>query len=660
LPVVRLRTLGLVVSSLVGLVPVATVAAVVIPTGIAAAASPGAASAYVALPTPTRLLDSRDSFGALGPGGVATINVTGAAPLPAPGTTVAAVLNITVLGPAVAGFWTAFPHGAPRPLAASLYVDERAALLGSGLALPNLVTVPVAADGTVDIYSQNGGALVVDMLGSYTSVSGSTSAGRFVALAAPTRIYDGRDLPAMTPDSTATVNVPGGAGAAAAVVSVTTIATGRGFWTLSPTGQPRPLAANLYSIGPFHLGANQAIVPLSPDGAFDVYSQGGGFPVVDLIGTITGASAPADTAGLFVPLAAPTRFLDTRDATLTPLGGAKALQPTWTAEVPVATNPAIGRSDVAALAVNVTVTDPLAGGYVTLSPAGADAPNAPSRSTATVTMARAGQIVADHATVAVSPRGFSAFALVGANVVVDVSGYYLGTPAPATFPAQKNVDRTPAGCLAAPAQAIGAVVSGISRAGVARVQQRLIDLGFWLGAADGSYGLTTSQAVMAYQKWIGLPRTTSVDEQTAVALNTPQCRPTPGVTSGDLIEVDKGKQLMFIIRGGKAQWIVNVSTGGNYFYTATDKNTGAPISDQAVTPNGDFRVYRVSDDPAYKGSLGTLYRPRFIVGGVAVHGYSSVPNFPASHGCVRVTNAAMDMIWGTNAMPLRSRVVIHD
>ena len=63
----------------------------------------------------------------------------------------------------------------------------------------------------------------------------------------------------------------------------------------------------------------------------------------------------------------------------------------------------------------------------------------------------------------------------------------------------------------------------------------------------------------------------------------------------------------------------------------------------------------MSDDPAYFGSLGELYRPRFVVGGVAVHGYRSIPNYPASHGCIRVSNGAMDMIWATNAMPMGSR-----
>ncbi|HSP29303.1 MAG TPA: peptidoglycan-binding domain-containing protein, partial [Ilumatobacteraceae bacterium] len=37
----------------------------------------------------------------------------------------------------------------------------------------------------------------------------------------------------------------------------------------------------------------------------------------------------------------------------------------------------------------------------------------------------------------------------------------------------------------------------------ARVQQRLFDLGFWLSAVDGGYGLTTTQAVMAFEKYMG-------------------------------------------------------------------------------------------------------------------------------------------------------------
>ena len=43
-----------------------------------------------------------------------------------------------------------------------------------------------------------------------------------------------------------------------------------------------------------------------------------------------------------------------------------------------------------------------------------------------------------------------------------------------------------------------------------------------------------------------------------------------------------------------------------------------------------------------------------------MHGSPSVPNYPASHGCIRVSNPAMDMIWAADLLPMRGRVVIHD
>jgi lipoprotein-anchoring transpeptidase ErfK/SrfK len=60
-----------------------------------------------------------------------------------------------------------------------------------------------------------------------------------------------------------------------------------------------------------------------------------------------------------------------------------------------------------------------------------------------------------------------------------------------------------------------------------------------------------------------------------------------------------------------------------------------------------------------KGPLGVLYRPRYFNGGIAVHGYTSVPSYPASHGCVRVSNAAMDWIWANQIMAIGSPVWVH-
>ena len=75
------------------------------------------------------------------PVGTISVAVTGAAPLPAPGTVTAVVLNLTVTPPSGPGFWTVWPHASPRPEASNLNVDEIQSLAGN--VTPNLVTVPV-------------------------------------------------------------------------------------------------------------------------------------------------------------------------------------------------------------------------------------------------------------------------------------------------------------------------------------------------------------------------------------------------------------------------------------------------------------------------------------------------------------------------------------
>jgi lipoprotein-anchoring transpeptidase ErfK/SrfK len=193
------------------------------------------------------------------------------------------------------------------------------------------------------------------------------------------------------------------------------------------------------------------------------------------------------------------------------------------------------------------------------------------------------------------------------------------------------------------------------------LQNRLAALGFWNAGGDGSYGLTTVQAVMAFQKWKGLPATTVVDNATAITLNTEYCRPVGGRTSGSLLEVDKGKQIAYVIQNGAVRYVFNVSTGNGLSYDEEDqKAAGNRVIGVALTPSGTFRTYREHDVARYEGDLGSLYRPKFIVGGVAVHGAPRVPNYPASHGCVRVVNPVMDLIWSENLLPLRSTVWIHD
>lgn len=185
---------------------------------------------------------------------------------------------------------------------------------------------------------------------------------------------------------------------------------------------------------------------------------------------------------------------------------------------------------------------------------------------------------------------------------------------------------------------------------VVTLQRRLSDLGYWLGSADGTYGHLTTQAVLALQKAAGLGRDGVYGPATRRALLA-GVRPASRV-GGTGVEIDKARQLLLVVRGGAVTRILNTSTGTGTTYVSEGEER------LAVTPSGTFSVFRVVDG-SDEGPLGALWRPRYFNGGIAVHGYTSVPAYPASHGCARVSMAAMDMIWAQGLMPIGSRVVVY-
>ena len=129
---------------------------------------------------------------------------------------------------------------------------------------------------------------------------------------------------------------------------------------------------------------------------------------------------------------------------------------------------------------------------------------------------------------------------------------------------------------------------------------------------------------------------------------------------GNLVEVDKAKQLLYVVRNGQVMWAINTSTGSGQRYSATSKITGKDASGVAVTPNGLHTVYRQEPNGWHSGDLGTIYRPKYFAGGAAIHGFNRIPAYPASHGCVRVSTAFMDYVWAANLVPLKSTVWVHD
>jgi hypothetical protein len=155
---------------------------------------------------------------------------------------------------------------------------------------------------------------------------------------------------------------------------------------------------------------------------------------------------------------------------------------------------------------------------------------------------------------------------------------------------------------------------GSAGASAFELDRRLHELHFALGRVDGYYGGDDVDAVIAFQKLHGLPRTGSVDTRFWRELQRADV-PRALHPQGDHVEVSKGRQVLFLVRNGQVALIVPVSTGA----------TGN-------TPLGLWHVY--SKVPGFNAK--EMYYSSFFVGGFAIHGYHSVPPYPASHGCVRI------------------------
>jgi N-acetylmuramoyl-L-alanine amidase len=186
---------------------------------------------------------------------------------------------------------------------------------------------------------------------------------------------------------------------------------------------------------------------------------------------------------------------------------------------------------------------------------------------------------------------------------------------------------------------------------VLRAQQRLSALGYWLGTADGEYGYLTSQAVMALQKAAGLGRDGILGPKTKAALDH-AVRPSPRTRSGSAVEVDKDHQLVLVVVDGRLRYTLNTSTGSGQPYTS-DGHTYV-----ATTPEGRFSVQRQIDGMRVS-RLGELWRPKYFTGGYALHGSPSVPGYPASHGCVRLSNGAINFLWSSGSAPIGRTVWVY-
>ena len=191
---------------------------------------------------------------------------------------------------------------------------------------------------------------------------------------------------------------------------------------------------------------------------------------------------------------------------------------------------------------------------------------------------------------------------------------------------------------------------GAPATGLANVQTRLNELGYWV-PVDGRTGQVFTQAMYAIQKAAGIPRSGNFDAATQRALDQ-GVRPVARSTAGYVVEVNKARQLVMLVSNGRIVWVFNTSTGNGARY-----RSGSGY-DTAVTPEGSFTVYRQINGMRVS-ELGELWRPKYFTGGYALHGSPSIPPYPASHGCVRLSNAAINWMWDTGAVPVGTPVLVY-
>lgn len=244
----------------------------------------------------------------------------------------------------------------------------------------------------------------------------------FVAVS-PERVLDTRDgtggaLGTVAARCTVVIDLAGTAvpaSASAVALSVTsTNAQERGFVTAHPCGTPRPYASNL-NLRPGDPTPNLAVVPLDASRQVCLFTSG----TTDLVADVTGWFEPL---GGSVHPVTPARLLDTRTP-LRPDGGIGPLPAGTVLELPVASAAGIAAA-ASAVAVNVTVDQPSAPGYVTVYPCGSPTPPLASNVNHLSADTRAAT-----ALVGLGGGRLCVFTYAEAHVVVDVSAWFdAGTP----------------------------------------------------------------------------------------------------------------------------------------------------------------------------------------------------------------------------------------
>ncbi len=229
-----------------------------------------------------------------------------------------------------------------------------------------------------------------------------------------------------------------------------------------------------------------------------------------------------------------------------------------------------------------------------------------------------------------------------ATLPVDTTAAPRPCRSPCRTEAPTTVATTAAPTTAAPPAKVALarnLAQGVVGDDVKRMQQRLVDMGFDPGVPDGVYGPATAQAVWAYQKLVTGATGKAVNGVITAQLWDRMQDPLgigprrPNATSTHM-EIYLPEQVAILFQDNVPRLITHISSGSGKEW-AGERKDGTKVLGTSITPGGTYKFNR-RQSGWWEGDLGRMHNPVYFNYGIAVHGMTAVPNYPASHGCVRI------------------------
>jgi hypothetical protein len=243
-------------------------------------------------------------------------------------------------------------------------------------------------------------------------------------------------------------------------------------------------------------------------------------------------------------------------------------------------------------------------------------------------------------------------------------------PSPTDTGVEPTTTETTATAVADDSRLTRTLFKGLVGDDVARLEERLAELGFEVGDRDGVFDAALQQAVWGYKKLVLDISPEALDASQDATAVTPQTwdsmiqphlieprRPTGVGTTH--VEIYLPMQVLVVFADDEPALIAHISSGeldangepiqycetGTYDTDVDGVQLDHPVEQSVCafskTPGGVFEVTRKYEGRRV-GPLGGMYDPVYFNYGLAVHGAENVPTHRASHGAVRVNNTVAE------------------